>query len=335
MAGTVEREGVAKPRDLSDQIAVADSKKTIFTSMVKKGTAPSNVLLEWPVDSFPAASVDGAVDEADVTEFEDLGAPDEVLSTRLQIWERKPKVSRLSQVTVQAGVPKKKAYAKAYAKGLIMVKRDIEVTCLSDEECRVGTSKLGNKTRGLLRWAQSTAQSIYPVPEAYRTPATSITTETIANTDDDLISDLLKSRYDETGDGEAAITGIVGSTLKLAYSKLSYWSKDNSGYTLVRRMNQDAAAKKIVKKIDILEMEFGTVILRASSFINTGGDPTSAASRRLGIFFEEDDVSMRFATEPSGRPLPDQGGGPRALIEAIGALIVKNPLTLAKHAPSA
>ena len=40
MAGLVERNQVGKREDLADIISIVDAKKTPFTSMVKKGSAP-------------------------------------------------------------------------------------------------------------------------------------------------------------------------------------------------------------------------------------------------------------------------------------------------------
>lgn len=338
MPELIERDAKAKRQDLSDKLHLADQKKTPFISAVAKGTAPISTLGEWATEKYPDPVTEGAVDEQDVQDYEKLEGPDEVLQGRLQIWERKPKVSRLAQVAMAAaGVPRKKAFAKALAKGLIMLKRDMEATCLGDNESRVGTNAQGYKIRGLGRWIQNGAQADLPVPAAYRTPAASIFTGAIGDINDDTIVGIMQSMFDETGDSDMNLTGWVGSSLKRAVSALTWHSKTDADFVNVRSYNADAGADTITRKVDVLDTDFGRAVLRLSSFINTGGDPKSAASKRLGYIMPmtEDAVRMRFATEPHSRELEDKGGGPRALIEAIGRLEVGNPLWMGKIAATA
>lgn len=338
MPQLIEREAVAKRQDLSNAIHVADMKKTPFISSVKKGTNPTNTLVEWPVDSYPAPSSEGAVDEQDVQNFENLGAPDAVLQGRLQIWERKPKVSRLAQLaTNQAGIGPKKAFAKSVAKGLVMIKRDMEFTSLGDNESRVGTAQQGLRMRGLGKWIQNGAQTDLPVAAAYRTPAGSISTTNVADITDDTITAVVQSMYDETGDDDMQLTGWCGSRIKRALSRLTMYGKTEANLTLARRYNQPADSGKITMKVDVLDTDYGRIFLRLASFINTANDATSAASKRLCYLTPMNDeaLRMRFADSPHSRELPDMGGGPRALIQAIGTLEVGNPLWFGKLAPAA
>jgi hypothetical protein len=326
MPALVERDAVAKREDISDVIHVADRKKTPFFSTVKKGTRPMNTLVEWPVDSYPAPTTEGAVDEQDVQNFENLGTPDAVLQGRVQIWERKPKVSRLAEIVAnQAGVGQKKAYAKSVAKGLVMIVRDIETTALSDNESRVGTSTLGGRMRGLGKWSSSTAQTDLPVDADYLPSSDAIYTGAIADLTDDHLIAVMQAIYDETGDDEMQLMGFCGSTAKRRMTKLVAYNKDEATYTNLRRYNEDNG-RAITHKVDLLDTDFGQVILRLSSFINTAGDPTTAASKRRAEFVNMETVSMRFAENPNATELPNLGGGRRALIQAIGTLEVGNPL---------
>jgi hypothetical protein len=293
---------------------------------VKKGTKPTNTLVEWPVDNYPAPSTEGAVDEKDVTEFENLGAPSDVIQGRIQIWERKPKVSRLAElVSNQAGVGPRKAFIKSVAKGLVMVARDIETTALSDNDSRLGTSSLGGRMRGLGKWISSSAQTDLPVPAAFRPSSDQIYTGAIASLLDDSITAVMQATYDNTGDADMQLMGFCGSVAKRRVSKLTQFSKDESGFTAIRRFNEKNSTT-VTQKVDILDTDFGQVILRLSSFINASGDPTTAASKRLAHFVNMETVSMRFAENPNSMELPNMGGGRRALVQAIGTLEVGNPL---------
>lgn len=338
MPAFVERDAVALRRDLSDALAVSDRKKTAYTSALPKGVAPTNTLTEWPVDRYPAPNIEGAVDEAPVQDYENINNVDAVLAGRVQIKQRSFRLSRHADRTMdQAATGRKKAFAKAAAKALVIVKRDWETIALGDGESRAGTGSIGARTRGMLKWAQATAQTDLPVDANYLTPAASITTTTIANFLDDTITGVLQSLFDETGDDEMDLRLTCGSTLRRKLSRLTSYDKDDSGFTNVRRFNQDAESSKITMKVSVLDTDFGRVVIRPSSFINTGGDPTTAASKRLGLLHPMNDecVRMRFAWDVAITELAPDGGGRRALCESAAVIECGNPKWLAKFAPSA
>jgi hypothetical protein len=328
MPQLIERDAVAKKQDISDVIHIADKKKAVFWMAVKKGTKPTNTLTEWPVDNYPDVNTEGAVDEADEKDFEDLSTPDAMIQGRIQIWERKPKVSRLAEiVNNQAGVGPKKAFAKSLAKAMVVLVRDMEATFLSDNESRIGNSTKAYRIRGLLKWAQNGAQNDLPVADGYRTPTASIYSDTLANLTDDAIANMMQSIFDETGDSDAQLMAYVGSTLKRRISKLTSYGKDEVGFTQIRRYGQ-SDGKVISQKVDLVESDFGQMILRLSSFINTGGNPKSAESKRLGVVVNHDNVVARFAEAPNSEELPKRVGGRRGVVQAIGTLEVGNPLLL-------
>lgn len=338
MPAFVERDAVGLRRDLSDALAVADAKKTSYTTALKKGVAPTNTLTEWPVDRYRAPDITGAVDEAPVTEYEDIHNVDAILSGRVQIKQNSWRLSRFAdRVMDQAGVGRKKAFAKAMAKAIILLKRDWETIALGDGESQAGTGTVGGRTRGMLKWAQATAQSDLPVDSNYRPPAAQNDTTAVASVTDETITGILQSLCDNTGDFEADLRMTVGSTLRRRLSRLTFHDKDESGYTAVRRFNQSAEDAKLVLKVSVLDTDFGRVQLHTSSFINTGGDPTSAASKRLALIHPMTDecARMRFAWDLSARELPDDGGGRRAFAESAAVIEVGNPLWLARMVPSA
>lgn len=335
MAGLTERNQTAKREDLRDAITYADRKMTKFVSRVRKGTEPSNVLMEWPVDNYPEPRNEGVVDEEDATDFENFAAGRKLLYNRLQIWERKPKVSRLAQkVSDVAGVGKRKEMAKSISKAIVTAKRDIELTTLGDDEMREDDGTNGNKTRALGRWIQTTAQAVLPVPDEYRPPAASVdATTAIADITDDSIINVMASIFDVTGDDEADLVGWCGATFKRAITRLTLYQKTVATFEAVRRFNAQSAAKTITSSVDILETDFGTLKLQLVSFINTGNDHKTAASKRLCYITPMDMLELRFSEDPNYRALEDQGGGPRGLVEAIGGLVVLNPKGMGAFRP--
>jgi len=330
-----DRSDQIKIRDVSDIIHLADVKKTPFTSTVSKGPGQTNTLVEWPVDKYPAPTTEGAVDEADTTTYEDLSEPQAILQGRLQIWERKPRVSRLANLTMrQAGVPNKQAFARSVARALVMIKRDMETTCLGDNESRLGTSTAGFRIRGLGKWIQNTAQTDLPVDVNYRTPTTSIYNGEINTVNDNVVVDILQSMYDQTGDSSMDLTGWCGSLIKRQFSGLVKYETVPDELTLARRFGNDGDTKTLTQAVDIIVTDFGRLTLRLSSFINTAGDPTTTASKMLCYMvpMESEMIRLRFALQPQFTEHPNLGGGPRGLMQAVGTLEVGNPLCLGKIA---
>jgi hypothetical protein len=290
------------------------------------------------VDRFPTPNIQGAVDEQPVSEYENINNVDAILSGRVQIKQRSFRLSRHADRTMdQAGVGRKKAFAKAAAKCLTMVKRDWETIALGDGESQSGTGASGAKTRGVLLWASNSAQTDLPVDSDYRPPSAQNDTTTIANWSDDTAVSILKSICDNTGEFDTDFVFTVGTTLRQKLSRLIAYNKDDTGYTVVRRMNQSGEDGKLTTKVSVLDTDFGRVVIKTSNFINTGGDATTAASKRIGLLHPmvEECVRMRFAWDVNVRELPDDGGGRRALCESAAVIEVGNPLWLGRTIPSA
>lgn len=336
MSTLVERNQVGKKQDLSDAFVNADKKSTPFMSAVRKGPRPINTKLEYPVEKFAAPSTTGAVDEADVSSFQDPSAGDALLEARIQTWERAGRLGGLAVTTTeQAGITPRNIKAKKIAKLLIELKRDIETTFLSDNESQADNGVVGNQTRGLGKWISNSAQTNLPVDAAYRTPAGSIDTTALADYSDATITAVLQSMYDQHGQGDIMLDIWAGSTWKRSLGRITFYNKTESGLTAVRRFNQSASDPVIMGKVDMLETDFGTGAVRLTQFINTGGDPTTAASKRLAYVVPEEYAEARFSDQPNTIDLARTGRNEKFLVTATGALCVTNPLPLGKFAPSA
>ena len=95
--------------------------------------------------------------------------------------------------------------------------------------------------------------------------------------------------------------------------------------TSVRTFNQELASDTYKSSIDIFEGDFGRLILHPSTFIG-GKDGTALSAQAFkGYVIPMDMVEVRYAKLPQVKTLPDAGGGPARLIEAIAGLVVKNP----------
>ncbi|MDR1279692.1 MAG: DUF5309 domain-containing protein [Opitutaceae bacterium] len=336
MPKMMESDAVAKRQDLSNKIHLADQKKCVFLTAVPKGPAPENSLGEWPVDTMPEARIQGTKEGKDVVEadFENLGSPAAVLQGRLMEVRRVPAVSKWVQnATNQAGIGRKQAWAKAYARGLVMLNRDIEITCLGDQDSALAPTTTGSLTRGIGKWISNAAQGDLPVPAAFRTPEAQIYTGAIDDINDDVITDFMRSYFDSTGNEDTDLMLLLGSKLQTAFSRLTWRSKADAEFVPVRQYNVSNATR-ITRKVDLLETDFGTIVLRLSSFINKEGDPKTDESRRLGYALNMRSIMVRFADGPGGKELPDLGGGPRALVSAMFRLEPGDPRVLGKFDPT-
>lgn len=332
----VERDAVAKVQDLSDAFDNAKAFTFPFTSRVKKGSAPLNAKMTYAVEKYDTASTAGAVDEADPEDFENPSAGDAELDVRVQIWEKAARIGGLATtVTHQSGITPKNIVAKKVAKKLMELKRNIEVTMLSDNESAVDNGITGNKTRGLVKWAQATVQSHYPVPTDYLTPSASISTTAIADIVDSTITAVSQSQYDQTGNEDEENVLFAGSTFKRGLDRITFYARDETNRTIVRTFNQNSTSRVSLGKVDFLETSFGNIEVQLTQHVNASGDPTSAASKRIAVGGPMDNMEIRWAEAPNMIPLAKTGRSTKFLVTATGALAVYNPLKLIKFTPSA
>lgn len=341
MSAIIERDVLSgsKIPDFGDALALADIKKTPMLSMLPKGTAPHNTAPQWGVESYPAVSVTGAVDEQPVSSYDTSQNVAALITGRVMIQQKAIRISRFADLTMdQVGVGYRKARAKAIARGLVMLARNVEARITGDGDSYAGTAadNDGPRTRGIGSWANASAQTDLPVDASFRPPAAQNDTTTIANFTDSTVSTVVGSMFDNTGDAAMDLMLLTGSTLALKLARLTNWTKDESGYTSIRRFNSNDV-ETISSVVNVIETQFGRIVIRPSSFINASGDPTSAASKRLGLMFPmvKEAIRLRFSWGIQNEDLPSDGGGPRNLLSTAYCVEAGNPLWLGKFAPSA
>lgn len=333
MAELLPSNQVGAREDLADLIAIADQKATPLVSAARKSTAPTNPLFSWLVDGYAAVDRSGVLSNEDATTFSNPAEQRARLYGRIQKLWRKPKVSDIAEsVTDVAGIGIKREMANAVTRSLKEIARDLEAVFCSDQDSTEESGATPFKTRGLGSWISSSAQSDSgtAVPAAYRTPSTSISTATIADTTESVIQGLLQSVYEQTGKSKT-FTLLCGPTLKRRFTEMTQvqFGTTNTA-AVVRTYNADLSDNKISYKVDVFSGDFGEIMLVPSLYIRT--DVSAAASLRSGFLVDMDGVHIRYNRRPRYTPLPDLGGGPRGVIDTIAALQVDNPLTHGKIA---
>jgi hypothetical protein len=329
-------------------IALVDARDTPFVSMARKGSKPGNMYFRWQADQNPTPQVGGTIDGTDVTAYSNyvVGYRKE-LANYAQIFRRTVRVSKLAQDLADvAGV--RDSLSDNVAKAIIGIKRDMEVTFTSDQ---LGQQDNGTSAAYLTAGAQSwiggndigTGLNIGSSPTApsFVTPSTSIVTGANASAlTDTTVQGLLKSIFDKTGqyksfdcivgtDLKRAFTGLLGTTALTTVSNAT--NTLAAGATKIQTFQRDAAADTYIQSMDVFQGDFGTVRLHPTTFIGTISGSTYTPQTAYGLVLDMSLIEVRYGGNVAQvTALPDYGGGPARLIEAVAGLVVGNPLGLGK-----
>ncbi len=330
MALLLEKDQIGKRESLADLIALVDAHDAPVVSTAKKGSKPGNTLMQWQADAYAAAVTTGTVDGTDVSAYENPGASRAILSNYVQIHRRVIRVSPLAlEISNVAGI--KDEIANGIAMKLVELKRDMESRYLLQEGDSGADAQLdaGGSTpyltKSLGEWISTAGGSVLQVPSAFRTPTASIeTTATTANITDTTVQDVLSSIYSETGSIKNYMMPL-GRTLKRAFTDRMTGTRTGTGATDLPathvRTFSPLSGKKVTFAVDIFEGDFGTVRLVPDNF---------APALTDGYVLDMDGIEIRYGKLPEIKELPDAGGGPIRMIEAVAALVVHNPLSHGK-----
>ena len=320
--------------DLADYIAIVDAKSTPFVSMSPKGKDIGNMQFSWQVDNYGAPVLAGVVDGTDVTV---ASASNPVVNrTRLnnygQAFRRDLRIGFIAETQEVAGVTDE--LANGIAKKLVEIKRDMESTFMcTNQAAQADNGSVPYLTGSLGNWLNTTnaanigacasGSPFLPATAAIDTTASASFTEAT-------VQNVLTAIYGVTGTFRD-YDCILGSTLKRAFTNLTASATTTTANTStiaatsVRTFNQDLGADTFKASIDIFEGDFGRLILHPSTFIGGKTSTSLTAQAFKGYVIPMDMVEVRYAKLPQVKALPDAGGGPARLIEAIAGLVCKNP----------
>jgi hypothetical protein len=343
MAMLLELNQVGKREDLSDLIAIADMKETPFTTMVPKSGAATNTHFEWQMDNYLTPNMGGVLDGIDATaaNWENEVANRARVGAYVQKMWRVPAVSDFAEnVSDVAGVGKEEEMANCVAKAIEELKRDIEATTCSDQPMQLQTGSVPYLSRGLGLWinnatvtiagattgASTTANdTVLPIPTLYIAPTASILQGVSSSPlTEAQVQTLFASVFAQTGrQGEFA--GLISANLKMAFTSFSLFQPQSSTVLPVRRIAADEG--EIKASIDVYHGDFGRVTLHPTLFNGYPANyPIGTPDLYRGYFLDMDKLALRFNRRPRFVPLPDLGGGPRGIVDAIFGLQVNNPL---------
>lgn len=333
MAALLQPNQIGIREELADYIAVVDAKSTPFVSMAPKGKDLGNMTFSWQVDNYATPQLVGVVDGTDVSTYTNPAENRTRMSNYAQAFRRNFRVGFIAQTQNVAGVTDE--VANGISKKLIELKRDMESTFLcTNQAARLESGSDSYLTGSLGAWLTTTNSSNIGAPKSsggFEPASGAVVTTATASITETTVQNMLSAIYGATGvfrDYDC----IVGTTLKRAFTSLTAAvttttaNSSTIAASAVRTFDQELSSDVYKASIDIFEGDFGRLILHPDTFIsgNNAGAPSPFPSK--GYIIPMDMVEIRYAKLPEVKELPDSGGGPIRLVQAIAGLVVKNPL---------
>jgi hypothetical protein len=247
--------------DLSDVIYNISPTDTPFMSSIGK-TKATATYHEWQTDSLAAAALGGAVEGADASTI--TASPTTRIGNRTQIFTKSVAVAGTLEAVDKAGRKSEKAYQ--LAKVSAELKRNIELTLLSNQVSSAGDSSTARTLGGLQAWLNSnydggTSGVAGSAGTTARTDGTDRTfTETILKT-------VIAEVY--TAGGVPKVL-MVNPTHKQTVSAFA-------GIAAQRYMAPSNEPTTIIGAADVYMSDFGTISVVPNRFMNStnAGDETA------------------------------------------------------------
>lgn len=324
-------------RALLDRIAMTVENENPLYSLLPKGGRPKNVTYEWPIDKEVAPKDNAVPDGHDFAEFENHGKDYRILRNKVQLMQRGSKVTTLMQeVSDVAGIPDMIGREKVKVlQGLIA---DIEAAIGSDNEMKDATGSEpgeGGKMRGMGTWMSNSAQSVEPVPEAYRMAASQIIATNLSAWTEANFKVMMQSNYTATGKKKSfmAVMGAAAKTKTDNWTVLDVSQPSNTVKAFSRSWERSAEKRQLGDVVDRLISSFGSVNLMVSNRL-AAFSAAGSADRRVYIF-DPENWDLIMLRPPTYHMLPDEGGGPRFFYDCIVGNRCYNPLSGGKVAVTA
>lgn len=329
---------VGNQEDWADMITNVEAESLPFLSWLPVGEKPVNSLHDYQADEYRDPVVNSHVDGRPVTGFQSAGATRGNLKALIQYATKAAAVTMLHQdVSNIAGVDDE--LAREIDKSNYELSTDIESAFLGNDEGREDDGANGYKTRGVDEWIESSAQSLHPVPEAFRTPSAQIlTTATAAITENDFI-DLFRE-MGTTCKAAKPISGFLAPRAKQVFNRMPYFTPASvliggtpTGATGVTFQKGDT--NQVGNVAERYLTDYGVVDLRISWRNRQFATAGSVERNYTSFFLHRDRWSLGWNKKPNWRRKEYQGGAYEAFCEAVFMLVCSNPKGEGKWRPAA
>jgi hypothetical protein len=328
MAGLFDASKPLPIPEIGTNIINSQSDKVPFLRMVKKGPVPKQMLQSWPVEEYPDRGFLGTLDGVDVTSYSHFTRA-VMESYAMLLRTGGVQVSKLANLTVDAGVGRKQEIARQIMLDGKVLAQMMERACLSQLDHRIQASSTPYRTRGAFQWLNPSAQAQKPVPAAFRPPAAAARSDVgLAQITDTVVESMLEAMAVQKK-GPVDLKCIAGLKAKRA---MSLWGQKVTGLETTEQaitsMNLNAADKRLLQVIDKFEFDSGVFYSMVSFYLatdETSGEATDYTSRSA-LFLDTSMWRIGYLQEPQAFTNPDLGGGPRAYHDTVFVLQCLNTM---------
>lgn len=316
---------------LFDLISLDDFKEKPLLAMIPKEQKLTNMLMTWQADTYDTPRVTGNADGVPVKNVENAAKNRALIQNYAQKFRRTAGVGSIAEEISRVAGASEGEMARSIDKKLEEIGRDMEATLGDDNEAQLEESEdKPYQTRSLGKWFLNSAQAVLPVNANFRTPAASIDTTATASLTEALFKGVLESVFTQYGKSQD-LTLVLGTSLKKAITGFTQVASATTNTQVsIRTFNQNISEKKITTNILFYEGDFNNVQLHTSLLLAQSS--AAAVQKARGYLLALDRLALSWGWQPRIKPLPEDGSGPRAMIEAVLGLVHKNPLIGGKFA---
>lgn len=295
--------------DLHDAVSLLAPSETPILSSASKFKCNAR-FVEWGVDKLAAPVSTGVVEGADVSTFTDKFADVARLGNYVQKLRRDYMVSDIQEAVESAGA---QDIARAEAKAIRELKRDVEKTLMSTQDRNAGGDGVATAMRGLGDWIDSTGPT--DVPAAYRTPSASIhASSTFTET---ILNDMITSCYRVSGKAQD-LTLVADTALRRV---ITDFARADSTTGANRSWNNDNSSELVKLAVSVYQSHHGIVAI-----VDMNPDcATDTTNKDSGYLLNPEYYSVGELITLGSSRLPDLGGGPRGYVDWTGTLKVAHP----------
>lgn len=244
---------IGQREDLSDVIYDISPTDTPLMSSIGKGKATATYH-EWQTDSLAAAALGGAVEGADASSI--TASPTTRIGNRTQIFTKSVAVAGTLEAVDKAGRKSEKAYQ--LAKVSAELKRNIELTLLSNQVSSAGNSSTARTMGGLQAWL-ATNGDFGVGGSAGAGGTTARTTGTNRTFTEDILKTVVKEVYTAGGSPKVLMVNPAHKQVVSAFA----------GIAAQRYMAPANEPTTIVGAADVYMSDFGTMSVVPNRFMNS------------------------------------------------------------------
>lgn len=319
----------------AETITNVDMGETPIIDWLPSTDKPKSTIYHYQADAYDAPEENSAVDGRPVSGFVASGEGREELVAYSHNLKKTAAITRLHRdFTDIAGITND--FSREITKKTKELGRDIEAHIGDDIECRADNNIVGFKTRSIGDWIQSSAQTLEPVPAAFRPPAASCDATATASWTENVVLAVLES-MGGVCKAKEPITAFCGFKAKRAYNNLPLFTPASTLVggtpTILGYHQKELKGRAVERLIERYVSDFGPVDLIPTWWLMyfTGG---SYYPGYTTYFMHQPRWAWAWQEKPVWRTKEYQGGAHEAFAEALGMLVCWNPQGEGKMAPA-